>query len=471
MFCEKCGNELSEQAAFCSRCGAPVRAGQVHTEPSVNEQPNEASFESQTKQAKQTLQNKAVPVSAVIAIGAGALVVIIAIVLAIVLAATNYKKTGSNSQTVVLQNEAGQTKENASSDDNTAQKDTALQESEAGDAKEPDGNAGMNDLGASKASEEDWKAAYASYYNGMDAQMKDSYVAAGFIYVNEDDVPEVVFEGNCEAVGYLLLTYKDGQVDELFTSRLCFDYIEKQNLLRNGGGHMGYYYDVIYSIKDGKWNQVVAGEYGGDGDESTYTYNWDGDDVNETDYVSRLNSVYDTEAAIWPNGLMSFPDFESYVTEGQVLGANHRYEFIVADVTWYEAYESCVQKGGYLATITSEDEMQKITDQMLSEGKEKMTFWVGATRDRQMGGYDYYWAHEGEKDISMLMGACWDFWLPGEPSYNGEDAHGNEIEEMYVDLFYRSADGRCYLNDVDNDIIAQAPGYKGKIGFICEYDK
>ena len=26
-------------------------------------------------------------------------------------------------------------------------------------------------------------------------------------------------------------------------------------------------------------------------------------------------------------------------------------------------------------------------------------------------------------------------------------------------------------NDVDNDIIAQAPGYKGKIGFICEYDK
>ena len=48
---------------------------------------------------------------------------------------------------------------------------------------------------------------------------------------------------------------------------------------------------------------------------------------------------------------------------------------------------------------------------------------------------------------------------------------GVEVAEDYVVLIYRKSDGRCYLNDVPDDILSAAPSYSGKIGYICEYDE
>lgn len=42
------------------------------------------------------------------------------------------------------------------------------------------------------------------------------------IYVNDDDIPELVLDGMVEASGCLILTYKDGYIDVLQTSRLFF---------------------------------------------------------------------------------------------------------------------------------------------------------------------------------------------------------------------------------------------------------
>ena len=64
-----------------------------------------------------------------------------------------------------------------------------------------------------------------------------------------------------------------------------------------------------------------------------------------------------------------------------------------------------------------------------------------------------------------------DFWLDGEPSYEGLTEDGREVKEEYVCILYRSADGRCYLNDVPEDILSAAPSYRGRIGYICEYDE
>ena len=69
-----------------------------------------------------------------------------------------------------------------------------------------------------------------------------------------------------------------------------------------------------------------------------------------------------------------------------------------------------------------------------------------------------------------LYNALFRFWLEGEPSYTGLTESGVEVREEYVVLFDREKDGRCYLNDVPNDILEAAPSYAGRVGYICEYE-
>lgn len=60
------------------------------------------------------------------------------------------------------------------------------------------------------------------------------------------------------------MTVRDGVVDELQTMRRNFSYIEGGNLLCNSDGKMGFYYDYVYTIRDGQWEYVAGGEYGDD---------------------------------------------------------------------------------------------------------------------------------------------------------------------------------------------------------------
>lgn len=69
-----------------------------------------------------------------------------------------------------------------------------------------------------------------------------------------------------------------------------------------------------------------------------------------------------------------------------------------------------------------------------------------------------------------LFNALFRFWLEGEPSYTYFTESGVEVSEDFVVLFYQEKDGRCYLNDVPNDILEAAPSYAGRIGYICEYE-
>lgn len=324
-----------------------------------------------------------------------------------------------------------------------------------------------------------WRAAYLEYLSQTELEIPVPCTYS-LIYVDGDDIPEVVIDTGVEAGGCSILTYHDGSVDELQTMRLNFTYIERGNLLCNADGNMGYYYDTVYSIRDGKWIYVDGGEYGDGPDGIQFdddgvpitVYSWNEQDVSEEEYNRRLEAIYPSQNAVYPERYYILNDFRALISTGEVASADHRYELAVQDLTWQEAEALCRDRGGYLATITSVEELERIQAQMEAEDKTDITFYVGADNERGKDSFGYHWTEADGTTYNMLdhYNALFAFWMKGEPSYTGLTEDGVEVEEAYVVLLYRKAEARCYLNDVPNDILSAAPSYAGRIGYICEYD-
>lgn len=146
-----------------------------------------------------------------------------------------------------------------------------------------------------------WRQAYREYLQA-NASSRDTF---GLIYVNEDEVPELVIDSGIEAQGCRILTYADGQVNVLTTRRLGFTYIERGNRLCNSDGNMDSYYDDVYEIRNGRWLCIARGEYYGYlsgwndilGRYVCKNYFWNGRKTDIGQYMISLSSVYDGQRA------------------------------------------------------------------------------------------------------------------------------------------------------------------------------
>ena len=78
---------------------------------------------------------------------------------------------------------------------------------------------------------------------------------------------------------------------------------------------MGYYWDIVYELKDGKFTCLGEGEYEedynnpiGDG-EFPMIYRWNGKEVSEETYKKNLNEIYytgfGTDGYEWDNLFLS----------------------------------------------------------------------------------------------------------------------------------------------------------------------
>lgn len=152
---------------------------------------------------------------------------------------------------------------------------------------------------------DDWKKAYVDYLE----QVSDTEGQQGYtlIYLDKDDIPELVEVGKSEATGVRIVNYADGSVHVNGLNRLYFTYIEGKNLLCNSDGVMDSYYDYIYSIVDGELTLVAQGHYGAKDGTSLrfdkdgmpiYTYDWNGEDVSAEEYKADFEKVYDSSAAV-----------------------------------------------------------------------------------------------------------------------------------------------------------------------------
>lgn len=159
------------------------------------------------------------------------------------------------------------------------------------------------------------------------------------------------------------------------------------------------------------------------------------------------------------------PDVDETIAEDQTI---HRYEFVVGNCTWDQAFEQAKQKGGYLAHINSVAENEHIIEQIKAQGMDKIHFILGGRRDSNSS--KYYWVNKENKTYGKEINSdtYWvrDLWMTDEPSFSDKG-----LEEAYLCIFYFKDAGTWVWNDVPNNIMDVGQSYyDGKIGYIIEYD-
>ncbi|WP_026658667.1 C-type lectin domain-containing protein [Butyrivibrio sp. AC2005] len=324
-----------------------------------------------------------------------------------------------------------------------------------------------------------WNEGYLDY---LDKKTPEGYndMFYSFIYVDDDDIPELVVDTSVEVGGCQILAYHDGTVNVLQTARLYFTYIEKSGLLCNSDGHMGYYYDYVYSLEDGIWKCALSADWTeyseleDPKDEEEYVdsmirkYYIDEEEVDEKTYGERVAAVYDKNSAKEPENYLQIDDVRAFLSTGKLASADHRYELFVEDCTWEEAAKKCEEKGGYLVSMTSDEEFEKVDNLIRAQNLQNVSFYIGATNT----GASFWWHWiDPNLTVSYCQSHCYrKHWLKGQPSYHETLDNGTKIDENYAEYIYKKADDKFYINDIPGDVIRYYPSFKGYIGYICEFD-
>lgn len=143
-----------------------------------------------------------------------------------------------------------------------------------------------------------WAQAYYDYladYKDIDYNVGGIYL----IHVDDDGIPEMYIEGTSYAWGDDFVFYNHGRIEDIRFCNFGGTYIEGNGLIKDSGGHMGYYYDNVYQLTDGTLQTIASGEwyenYDADNDSLVYGYSIDGETVSGEEYETRLNRIFDPD--------------------------------------------------------------------------------------------------------------------------------------------------------------------------------
>jgi hypothetical protein len=141
----------------------------------------------------------------------------------------------------------------------------------------------------------------------------------------------------------------------------------------------------------------------------------------------------------------------------------HCYEAILEPLSWYDARAACENLGGYLATITSEDENEFVFNLV----KDNNAFWyldaVNNGLGPWLGGYQEDGAEEPDGGWRWVTGEAWSYtnWETGQP----DDVHGAANNQNVLRFF--KAGG--LIGDHWDDSEGNNPVEHRK-GYICEFE-
>ena len=152
-----------------------------------------------------------------------------------------------------------------------------------------------------------WQDVYLSILHSDSNYLNPEYDRKfALIYVNDDEIPELVISSGNNIEGYTIYTFYNYKAEKLQMRQPHFNYIEKENSVNEYGEYMGAYWNRTYSLINGKWEIIDDGAYcdffnpeKGFNDGFGY-FSWNGNSVTEEEYQEALESTYDANNAIEP---------------------------------------------------------------------------------------------------------------------------------------------------------------------------
>lgn len=169
-----------------------------------------------------------------------------------------------------------------------------------------------------------WQKAYLDYLYRLKSYSPDSYTFS-LIYVDDNEIPELVVDSGVQATGCYILSYFNGMATAICTDRVYFSYIERGGMICNSDGHPGYYYDHVFKLNDARWTGAFIGDKYRKEDAATDTDDYDDlsyfidlEEVNEHEYMDKLNEIYDVSESKEP---------EVYVSIDEIIEILERYNF------------------------------------------------------------------------------------------------------------------------------------------------
>ena len=238
-YCENCGAELEDSAVFCDECGAIVET--VPQEKAVDsEQSKEAE-----KQENAVIDTSDKPVEKrkrMIPILCGVIGVLIIAVIVIIIVTVTSRKSNNDENNAKNDLETAVTSETA---------DETVKSTEA------------------TTQANNWKKQYIEYLKNVDSK---NYGGCEYIYMNNDDIPELMILGSNTAAGNILVTSDNTTIDTKIIASGKMYYAEKSNELYIESGRQGVYAYTIYKISDGKIQEEEVNSYDTSG-KTAFVYN------------------------------------------------------------------------------------------------------------------------------------------------------------------------------------------------------
>ena len=235
-YCENCGAELEDSAVFCDECGA-----RVETVPQEKAVDSEQSKEAE----KQEIDTSDKPVEKrkrMIPILCGVIGVLIIAVIVIIIVTVTSRKSNNDENNAKNDLETAVTSETA---------DETVKSTEA------------------TTQANNWKKQYIEYLKNVDSK---NYGGCEYIYMNNDDIPELMILGSNTAAGNILVTSDNTTIDTKIIASGKMYYAEKSNELYIESGRQGVYAYTIYKISDGKIQEEEVNSYDTSG-KTAFVYN------------------------------------------------------------------------------------------------------------------------------------------------------------------------------------------------------
>lgn len=238
-YCENCGAELEDSTVFCDECGA-----RVETVPQEKAVDSEQSKEAE-KQENAVIDTSDKPVEKrkrMIPILCGVIGVLIIAVIVIIIVTVTSRKSNNDENNAKNDLETAVTSETA---------DETVKSTEA------------------TTQANNWKKQYIEYLKNVDSK---NYGGCEYIYMNNDDIPELMILGSNTAAGNILVTSDNTTIDTKIIASGKMYYAEKSNELYIESGRQGVYAYTIYKISDGKIQEEEVNSYDTSG-KTAFVYN------------------------------------------------------------------------------------------------------------------------------------------------------------------------------------------------------